>query len=455
MRFREGRAAALVRDLRPTLGLAGPVVLAELGWMAMGVADTVIVGPLGPEAIGAVGIGSMAFFTPIVFGMGLLLGLDTMVSQAFGAGDREAARRSLGQGVVLSVALTPPLMLLVLVLPPLLRGLGVEPAVLRLARPYLAATVWGTLPLLLYAAFRRYLQAVGRVGPVVFALVSANAVNVLGNWALVYGHLGAPALGVTGSGWATTLSRLYMAALLAAAVWRYDRRHGLHGGSGPAWWRPDPARLRRLLALGLPAAGHVTLEVGVFATATALAGRLDPRSLAAHQVALNISSVTFMIPLGLASAGAVRVGQAVGRGDLPAAARAGWSTLALGTAFMAAAGLTLALAPRAFIAAFSDDPGVTALGVPLMRLVAAFQLFDGFQGVTTGNLRGAGDTRTPMLTNALAHWAVGLPLGYVLAFPAGLGVAGLWAGLALGLVVAALLLLAAWLRKARELAGRG
>jgi MATE family multidrug resistance protein len=418
----------------------------------MAVVDTMIVGRLGAEAIGAVSVGGMAFFTPIIFGMGLLLGLDTLVSHAFGAGDLDGARRSLAQGVILAVALTPPLMLVVLALDPLLYDLGVNPTVLRLARPYLHATAWGTLPLLVYAAFRRYLQAVGRVGPVMFALVSANAVNALGNWALVYGHLGLPALGVTGSGWATTVSRLYLALVLVVAAVRHDRRHpAAVSDSEGSRWRPDPARLRRLLGLGLPAAGHVTLEVGVIAAVTALAGRLDPASLAAHQLVLNVASVTFMIPLGLASAGAVRVGHAVGRRDPAAAARAGWSTLALGVAFMASAAVAMGLAPRAIIGAFTDDPRVLALGVPLLYAAAGFQLFDGVQGVTTGNLRGAGDTRTAMLTNATAHWAIGLPVGYALAFPLGLGVLGLWLGLSLGIAVAGCVLLAAWVKRTRAL----
>jgi MATE family multidrug resistance protein len=446
-------ARGVASELGPTVALAWPVVLAEFGWMGMFVVDTMIVGRLGVEAIGAVSLGTMAFFTPIVFGMGLLLGLDTMVSQAFGAGDMDGARRSLAQGVILAVALTPPLMLVVLAMPPVLAAIGVDPGVLRRARPYLEVTVWGTLPLLVYAAFRRYLQAVGRVGPVLFALVSANVVNAAGNWLLVFGRLGLPALGVTGSGWATTISRLYMAGVLVFAAWHHDRRHGIPGGSDLSRWRPDPARLRRLLTLGLPAAGHVTLESGVFAAATALAGRLGPVSLAASQVVLNVACVTFMIPLGLASAGAVRVGQAVGRGDTPAAARVGWATLGLGTAFMGLAGLTFAAAPRAIVAAFTDDPRVLRLGVPLLLLAATFQLFDGVQGVTTGNLRGAGDTHTPMVSHALAHWVIGLPLGYVLAFPAGFGVVGLWAGLSLGVILAACLLFTAWLAKARELTG--
>jgi multidrug resistance protein, MATE family len=315
--------------------------------------------------------------------------------------------------------------------------------------PYTRATAWSTFPLLIFTAFRRYLQGMGRVRPLMFALVSANVVNVVGNWVLVYGHLGMPAMGVEGSGWATTVSRLYMALVLVAYTIRHDRRYAT--GLRLAPWRPDLARLRRLLGLGLPAALHVSLEVGVFAAATALAGRLDAASLAAHQLVLNMASVTFMIPFGLASAGAVRVGQALGRRDRDAAARAGWTTLALAAAFMAAAGLTFALAPHALLRAFTDDPRVLAAGVGLMYVAAAFQLFDGVQGVTTGNLRGLGDTHTPMACNLTAHWGLGLPVGYALAFPGGLGVLGLWIGLSLGLVVAGCVLLRVWVVRTRAL----
>ena len=443
-------------DLRPTLALAGPVVLAELGWMTMGLVDTMIVGPLGPEAIGAVSLGGMAFIAPIVFGMGLLLGLDTLVSQAFGAGDLDDARHSLSQGVWLAVGMTPPLMTLVgFGLAPALGWIGTDSRVLADSRTYLQGLNWGTLPLLIYVAYRRYLQAVGRAGVVTFALVSANAVNALAVWALVYGRLGLPAFGIQGAGWATTLSRVYMATFLVVAAVAHDRKT-LRAAAGSAWrrWRPDPKRLRTLVGLGLPAAAQVTLEVGVFAAATALAGRLEPAALAAHEVVMNVSSVTFMIPLGLGSAGAVRVGHAIGRDDPAAAARAGWSTLALTAVFMAAAALVFVIFPRAILGGFTTDARVLALGVPLLFVAAGFQLFDGVQGVTTGNLRGLGDTRTPMLCHGLAHWAFGLPLGYALAFPLGFGVLGLWLGLSLGLALAGTVLLAAWVYRTRELGAR-
>ena len=439
----------IVGELRPTLKMAWPVVLAELGWMAMGTVDTMIVGTLGAEALGAVSVGSMLFFTLAVFGMGLLLGLDTIVAQAFGAGRLGDCRRALVQGVYLALLLSPLLMSSILFITPRLSFLGVNPEILDETLPYLRALNWGTFPLLLYAAFRRYLQAMGIVWPVMFALVTANLVNVAVNYVLVFGHLGFEAMGVEGSGWATTISRLYMAGVLIVYTIGHNR-HNMRG-LGPIDWRPDFARLGRLIALGWPAASHAVLEVGIFAAATALAAMMEPASLAAHQVVLTISSVTFMIPFGLGSTGAVRVGQAIGRGDPCGAALAGWTTFAMAMIFMTAAGAVLCLAPRFFLSAFIDDPKVIAIGVTLIFAAAGFQLFDGAQGVITGNLRGLGDTHTPMICLLIAHWVIGLPVGYFLAFRAGLGVLGLWLGLSTGLVLAGSVLLRVWVLKTREL----
>jgi MATE family multidrug resistance protein len=207
--------------------------------------------------------------------------------------------------------------------------------------------------------------------------------------------------------------------------------------------------MRRLIALGFPAAAQITLEVGVFAAATALAGRLAPVSLASHQIALNIAACAFMVPLGVSSAGAVRVGHAIGRRDIPGAERAGWTALLFGTGFMACAATLFVLAPRALIGAFTTDEGVLRIGASLLLVAAVFQLFDGIQGVATGVLRGLGDTRTPMLWNLFGHWVIGLPAGYALCFVAGLGVVGLWWGLSTGLIICGVALLTVWSQRIR------
>lgn len=431
------------------LALAGPVVSAELGWIMMGIVDTIMVGRLGPEAIGAVGVGSSLFLALAVFGIGLLLGLDTLISQAFGARRIAECHRWLHHGLALACLLAPVMMLLAWIGIGTLDVWGFDPAVARLLRPYLAILVWSVLPLLLYAALRRYLQAMNVVRPVMFALVSANLINAVINWVLVYGRLGAPALGVDGSAWATLASRVYMAVVLAVAVVCYDTRHRT------GFFHIVPAieanRLRHLVRLGFPAAMQTVFEYGVFASATAFAGRLEPVALAAHQIVLNIAGFTFMVPFGLASAGAVRVGQAVGRRDGEAAARAGWAALTIGVAFMATAAAVFLLAPHALLGVFTRDAAVVSTGVVLLAIAAVFQMFDGTQGVLTGALRGLGDTQSPMLCNLAGHWLFGLPFGYALCFWWGWGVPGLWIGLSAGLISVGVVLLVVWTRRVRAL----
>ncbi|MDP1570957.1 MAG: MATE family efflux transporter [Vicinamibacterales bacterium] len=431
------------------LRLAVPVVLAELGWMSMGIVDTLMVSPLGPAAIGATGIGTSLHMAFAVFGMGLLLGLDTFVSQAYGAGDVDECHRWLVQGIWLAVLVTVPLMLVCVVVLLAIPSLGFHPEVMPPLQGYFAVVLWSTLPLLLYAAFRRYLQGMHIVTPVMFALISANVVNIVSNWMFIYGHLGMPAMGVPGAAWATFVSRVYMLVVLFVAVLVYDRWR--KSGLPAVIWRLDMVRLRRLVTLGFPAASQVTLEIGVFAAATALAGQIDPVSSASHQIALNIAAFAFMVPLGVASAGAVRVGNRIGAGDLEGARRAGWTAILLGVGFMAMTGVLFLVAPRFLIGLFSRDAAVLALGASLLFVAAVFQLFDGLQAVATGALRGLGDTRTPMVTNFAGHWLFGLPLGYWLCFPLGLGVIGLWWGLSGGLIVCGAVLLTVWYKRSAQL----
>ena len=427
------------------LRLALPVVLAELGWMSMGIVDTIMVAPLGPAAIGAAGIGTSIHMAFAVFGMGLLLGLDTLVSQAHGAGDHRDCHRWLVHGLVLGAVLTIPVVGACLAVLAAIPHLGFHPEVEPLLEGYFGVVLWSTLPLLLYAAVRRYLQGMHVVAPIAFALVTANLVNAAANWALIYGQLGLPALGVPGAAWATLISRVYMVCVLWLAARYYDpaRASGLTGVSR----RISRERLVRLWRLGYPAASQVSIEVGVFALATALAGRLDPVSSAAHQIALNIAGASFMVPLGVASAGAVRVGNRVGASDPAGAARAGWAAIVLGSGFMCVTALVFLVMPRTLIALFSPGPEVVALGGSLLLIAAVFQLFDGLQAVATGVLRGLGDTRAAMIVNFAGHWLLGLPIAYGLCFTLGMGVRGLWIGLSTGLIVCGVVLTWYWHRR--------
>jgi MATE family multidrug resistance protein len=432
-------------ELRPLMRIAGPVILAEVGWMSMGVVDTIMVGPLGPAAIAATGMGSAVFTAIAIFGMGLMLGLDAFVSQAHGAGDERECARWLHQGVWLACCAALPVMALTWLAFATLNLWGLHPEIRALVGPYLSVISAGALPLLLYATFRRYLQGMHVVRPIMIALVSANLVNAAVNWVLIYGNLGMPALGVVGSAWATTAARIYMAVFLYVAI-RIDHRRRGRRDAG-ASMRIDVPRIWRLVVLGFPAASQVALEVGVFAAATALAGRLDPLSSSSHQIALNVASLAFMVPLGLSSAAAVRVGFAYGAGDFQRAARAGWTALAAGAVIMTAIGLLFFLWPVPLLGVFTTDDRIIQIGVGLLAIAAAFQLFDGTQAVATGALRGISETRMPMIVNVIGHWLLGLPVGYALCFMLGWGVAGLWIGLSIGLILAALVLTGVWWRR--------
>jgi MATE family, multidrug efflux pump len=442
-------AQSLRHEFRATFQWALPLVLAEVGWMSMGIVDTVMVGrlPNSAVAIGATGLGQSLYHSVAIFGGGLLLGMDTFVAHAFGREDIQDARHSLVNGVFIALLLTPILMLGVSFWPALMRRFGISPELVEPMRPFLQALNWGSLPLLGYFALRRYLQAVNVVRPITFALVSANLVNALGNWALIYGHLGFPSMGITGSGWSTCLARVYMVAVLLITLAYVESKRDAAGWRGMI--RVELARVSALLRLGAPAATQILLEISAFAGATALCAKLGPVPLSGHEIALNCASFTFMVPLGISSAAAVRVGQNLGRRDPLGARRAGWSAIMMGCGFMACAGLVFVSFPRFIARLFSPDPQVVRMGASLLLVAAAFQLFDGLQTVATGALRGTGDTKTPMLANLVAYWFIGLPLGYVLCFRVGWGAVGIWIGLCLGLIIIGTALLIAWHRRLR------
>ncbi len=443
-------ASLLGGEFRLTLRLALPLIMAEVGWMSMGVVDTIMVGrlPNSAIAIGATGLGQSLYHIVAFLGAGMLLGMDTFVAQAYGREDLHDARSTLLNGMVLAILLTPILMIAVSFWPALMRRFGISVELVGPMQPFLSALNWGTLPLLGYFALRRYLQAVSVAVPIMFALVSANIVNLLGDWVLIYGHLGFRAQGITGSGWSTCFARFYMLLVLAITLAWVERNRASSMLSRRATaLKIDAARIWGLLKLGAPAAGQILIEVGAFSGATAICAKLGPVPLSGHEIALNCAAFTFMVPYGISSAAAVRVGQQLGRGDTGGARRAGWSAIVLGAGFMACSGLIFVSIPKVIAHAFSPDPAVVRVGATLLLVAAAFQLFDGVQVVTTGALRGAGDTKTPMLANLVAYWFIGIPLGCFLCFRLGWGAFGVWIGLCTGLMIIGSALLFAWHKK--------
>jgi MATE family multidrug resistance protein len=433
--------SAYKADIRSVLRIAVPLALAELGWMFMSVVDTIMVGglPDSAVAIGAASVGSALYYVFAIFGTGLMSGLDTLVSQAFGAGKQPDGWRSLGSGLLLAVLSAPVLGAAVLLSIPALAAMKINSEVRIEAEKFVRVLVWSLPFLLLYSVFRRYLQGLHDVRPITFALITANLVNVAGNWVLIYGHLGMPAMGVPGSALSTVIARFYLAAALFIAV-------ALRNPAALRGMRADFTRLGELFRLGLPAGVTIALEVGVFNTATAVIGKLEPASLAAHTITLNAAAVSYMVPLGIASAAAVMVGKAVGAGDPTGAKRAGWTAVGIGVVWALIAATAFVLFSGPITRVYTRDAGVIRLAATLFVIAALFQICDGLQTITTGALRGKGDTTTAMVWNLVCYWGIGFPIGVWLCFSFGWGATGIWTGLCLALTLIGIGLTVRWHR---------
>jgi MATE family multidrug resistance protein len=433
------------------LQLALPVVLTYLGIMAMGVEDLIFVGRISPEAMGAVGVGASAFTWVLMFGIGILSGLDFLIAHAFGSSRRDQCHEAWAQGLIVSVGVGIPGGLLIYLLGYGLAPFGIQADVAVLCAAYLKIIALSLLPTLIFTATRQYLQALGVALPAMIILLVSNLFNICANYALVLGHWGFAPMGSTGSAWATLAARIFMMILMVAYVYHWDRKNELHFkhlGFGVRI-----AQMKELLRLGIPAAFQMIFEVGVFSLSSALAAKLTTQALAAHQIALNTASIAFMVPLGISSATAVLVGQHMGKLDYRGAAQMGWKGMQLGVGFMACSCVALLVFSRPILLVYTHDEAVLELAKNVLLVVALFQLADGAQTVATGALRGVADTRTPMFANLIGHWLIGLPLGIYLCFyhrlGPGLGLVGLWIGLATGLVIVAVSLSLKWAYFAR------
>jgi MATE family multidrug resistance protein len=419
------------------LRLALPIVVVQVGIMFMGVIDTIMVGHLSARALAAVALGNLYFWACGIFGMGVIMALDPVIAQAVGANDDVAVARGFQRGLLLALLLTIPVSIVLLFPDPVLRTFGQADDVVPLAVSYVLYCIPGVLPFLGFTVLRQTLQAMGLVRPIVLTMIAANAANILLNWMLIFGKLGAPALGVAGAAWATTAARWLMVIILFAIAWRPLRPYLLP-------LRTDTfaaAPVGRMLALGAPIGLQFQLEYGIFAVVGLLMGTIGTTPLAAHQVALNIASFTFMVPMGVAAAAAVLVGHAVGRGSATDARQAATAALVTGVGFMALMAIVLLVAPGLIARVYTTDATVIGIALVLIPLAGFFQVFDGMQVVCGGILRGLGDTHSPLIANIVGFWVLGLPLGVWLGLRRDWGPAGLWWGLVAGLAVVGIALL--------------
>src|SRR6266550_9423782 len=436
---------SLRSELRDTLKLAGPIMLSQVGNMSMGLVDTLVAGRISTTALAGLGLAANVFWTFTSVCIGCLLALDTFFAQSVGAKDERGLARYFAQSFWLCGFVTVVAAVLTLSGAGLYLHFSTPDATKAAFGNYVFTVTWSLPGVFLFFLLQRYWQARRHVWSFALILVGANVLHLAGNLALGLGWWGFPRLEVKGLALSTIISRSVM--LLAAAVYTWIR----FNRTAPKFERLEGATQRQFLKLGLPAAGHTALEVGAFGLATLLVAELGAVSLAAHHVCLMMAAFTFMFPLGLSAAAAVRVGRFIGARE-PAHARvAGWICIGLAVVVMACFALGYLLMPRLLLRWFTRDPAVIETGMGILFLVALFQIADGIQVSTTGALRGLGNTRAAFTANLIGHYPIGLALGVVLCFVLHRGVTGMWIGLASGLASVGAILLVVWRHKTRDL----
>jgi multidrug resistance protein, MATE family len=427
-------------EIRATLAVAAPLCAANLAQMTMGFTDTVMVGRLGGLALAAAGLGSLVYFTTGFVLQGVISAVSPLAAHALGTGDRDAAGRIAGQGLALAGLLSLPLAAVGMTFDRVLLAIGYDTALATEIGRFLSAIVWGTPALLGFAALRSLLAALSHTRAVMIILLCCVPANAALNWLLIYGHLGLPSLGVAGAGVASAIVQWLMFGGLALYAGALPCLASLAVFRGALRLRWDD--IADMLRLGAPIGVLLAIEVSALVVIALWMGLIGTGALAAHQIVLNVATITYMVPIGIAQAATVRCAFELGAGRPCAARRAGLTALALGASFMTAAAIVLWTTPHAIIAVYLDveasaNAGAAAIALDLMRVAAVFQVFDGMQAVAAGALRGYKDTRTPMLLAGIGYWGIGLIGGWWLAFPLGYGALGLWSGLALGLAVVA------------------
>ena len=425
-----------ILEARQTIRLAVPLALMQLSQIAMSTTDVLMIGRLGKEALAGAALGSTLILLWSVTGMGLVTAVAPLAAQAFGAEDPVRVRRVTRQGLWVTVLVSVPGLFALLAMEPVLLWMGQPAAAVRGAGEYLATVAW-SLPMIVgFVVLRCFGAALNRPRQALGMMLAGIPLNALLDYALIFGELGAPRMGLAGAGLATTVVQII---LFLGLLWFSTCSRGLRDYRIlMRFWRPDWAVFRRIFVIGLPIAGIYLIEMGVFSFAVVMMGWIDTTAIAAHHIAIHVAAVTFMVPMGIGQAATVRVGQALGRRDPAGIRRAGFSALGIGMVFMSAMSLLIALFPATLAGLFLDrgiagSAEVLALAASLLYVAAAFQIVDGMQAICAGALRGLNDTRIPMVAAAVGYWIIGFGIGWTLGFAAGWGAVGIWIGLALGL----------------------
>ena len=428
---------------RATFSLGIPLIGAQLAQLGIHTTDVVILGRLGAAHLAAIVLSAQFFFTVFILGSGFANAVMPMVAQAYGRGDAVSVRRAVRMGMWVALAYSALMIPLFYNVEAILLYAGQKPDVAALAGSYLKIAQWGMAPGLLFMTLRGLVSAHGRAGIVLYVTIVILTVNAVFAYALVLGHFGLPALGMEGAAIVSLCVNLLSFVLLTAYIQSRPemRRYELF----VRFWKPDWGALREVVHLGLPIGLTMLAEVGLFTGASLLMGNIGTLQLAAHGIALQLASIAFMIPLGLAQAGTVRVGVAHGRGDRLGVVRAALAVLVIAAVIAVSGGILFALVPTTLASIFLDKAGadsaaVLAIAGPFVVIAGIFQLVDGLQAIAAGLLRGLKDTRIPMVLALISYWPIGFFCAWFFAFPAGFGGIGVWFGFLSGLAAAAVLL---------------
>nr|WP_240337187.1 MATE family efflux transporter [Rufibacter sp. SYSU D00308] len=418
--------------------MAYPVVLSQLGHILVSVADSVMAGRIGTLQLAAASLGNSIFTIVLVFGLGISFSITPMVARADGRKNYTRIALALTNGWFLNTIMGILLFLAFWALSPLIAYLNQPEDVVRLAIPYVNILFLSMVPLMMFQAFKQFAEGLSLTKQSMYISIFANVLNVGLNYVLIYGKLGFPALGLNGAAWATLISRVVMALMMAGFVFlapRFARyRRYLR------WQHLSWTHMRRMLKVGFPISLQMIFEMGAFSFSAVMIGWLGARDLAAHQIALNVASVTYMMASGISAAATIRVGKLRGAGDAHGVHMAGYSSLIMGALFMATSAVLIILCKDLIPEFYVKDPAVQSLAAQLLIIAAIFQLSDGVQVVGLGALRGLEDVRVPSMISLFSYWLIALPVGYALGFWIGLGALGIWLGLFTGLTIAAVLL---------------
>lgn len=426
------------QHIKETVSLASPIVVAQIGYIMMSVVDNAMVGRLGAVPLAAAALANNVFFLILVVGLGISYAVTPLVAIAVGNSEKREEGELFKHSFLINVITSIILLVIVLVASNGLKFLKQSPEVVEYAESYFRILAYSSIPLMFFQSYKQFVEGLSIMRPAMIISITANLVNVFANWVLIYGNLGFPRLELDGAGWATFISRCFMMFAMAFFVYKSGRvnKYDLSFKS----FHPKLETIKKLLRLGIPSGLQYLFEIGAFAFAAVMVGWLNPESLAAHQIAINLASLTYMVAMGISSAGAVRVGNAVGVKNILEVRRSGFTALSLSIGFMMFAGLIFILFNYRLPHLYINEKIVINIAADLLIIAALFQIFDGTQAVSLGILRGLTDVKIPTIITFFAYWIIALPLAYILGFTFNFGINGIWVGLLFGLFFSGLLL---------------